>query len=191
MKKSLILFGLAAACMLGAAEKKDYSNYLKVATDQGVGKVGWTMTSSYATPTVKKLNLEVAPAEVKAAAIEYEINNNPYDSRTKAYVASKNYHWADMIVTLNGKEVFKGQPTDHLLRGKHVLDVDPKLLKAGENVIVFNWVRKAKDDKRVYGYMYFSVDLSEREIARRKIKDPKTRGKVHNDDIRIRLLLSL
>ena len=77
MKKSLIALGLAVACVLTAAEKKDYSQYLRVASDLGTGKSGWTMTSSYANATVKKLNLEVEPSEVKAAAIEYEIKCNP------------------------------------------------------------------------------------------------------------------
>ena len=91
MKKSLIAMTLAAACVLTAAEKKDYSQYLKVATDLGTGKATWTMTSSYASPTIKKLNLEVDPAEVKAAAIEYEINCHPYDPVTKTYVSKEDH----------------------------------------------------------------------------------------------------
>ena len=193
MKKSLIALGLAVACVLTAAEKKDYSQYLKVASDLGTGKSGWTMTSSYANATVKKLNLEVEPSEVKAAAIEYEINCNPYDPRTKTYVTKEDYHWGDIIVKVNNTVVYKGHAGKYISRkGKGIqrMDIDPKVLKAGENTISFVWDRLPKGDKRICGYIYFGVDLSEREIARRKIPAAK-RPKVHNDDIRIRLLVNM
>ena len=138
MKKSLIALGLAVACVLTAAEKKDYSQYLKVASDLGTGKSGWTMTSSYANATVKKLNLEVEPSEVKAAAIEYEINCNPYDPRTKTYVTKEDYHWGDIIVKVNNTVVYKGHAGKYISRkGKGIqrMDIDPKVLKAGENTI--------------------------------------------------------
>ena len=193
MKKSLIAMTLAAACVLTAAEKKDYSQYLKVATDLGTGKATWTMTSSYASPTIKKLNLEVDPAEVKAAAIEYEINCHPYDPVTKTYVSKEDYHWGDLIVKVNNVVVYKGHAGKYISRkgnGVHRMDIDPKLLKTGENTICFVWDRLPAGDKRIYGYIYFGVDLSEREAARRSLPVAK-RAKIHNDDIRIRLLLNI
>ena len=60
MKKLFIAAALAAVCTLSGAEKKDYSDYLKVATDQGGGSKLWTMVSSHANPVTKKLNLEVS-----------------------------------------------------------------------------------------------------------------------------------
>ena len=101
MKKLFFFAALAAVCTLGAAEKKDYSDYLKVATDQGGGSKLWTLTSNYATPTVKKLNLEIDPAEVKAAAIEYETASYPYDPVLKHYIKTPDHEWADLVVTVN------------------------------------------------------------------------------------------
>lgn len=191
MKKMLFCAVMAAACVLVGAEKKDYSNYLKVSTNQGGVSKLWTMTSSYASPTIKTLNLEIDPAEVKAAAIEYDLTNDPYDARLKQYIKKQDHNWADMVVTVNGKEVYKGHAGPIIApAGTHRLDIDPKVLKAGDNVIKFVYIRRKPGDTRVYGYTYFAVDRSERELARRKLPKNK-QGKPHNDDIRIRLLVSL
>ena len=193
MKKSLIAMTLAAACVLTAAEKKDYSQYLKVATDLGTGKATWTMTSSYASPTIKKLNLEVDPAEVKAAAIEYEINCHPYDPVTKTYVSKEDYHWGDLIVKVNNVVVYKGHAGKYISRksnGVHRMDIDPKLLKKGENVITLTWAPKKKGDTGMIGYFYMAVDNNEAEQARRKIPQAK-RPAPANESVRIRLLIKL
>ena len=191
MKKFFILAALAAACTLSGAEAKDYSNYLKVATDQGGGSKLWTMVSGYSNPVIKKLNLEVSPAEVKAAAIEYDIAGYPYDPVLKHYIKTPDHEWADLLVTVNGKTVFEGNPGKYICKpGTFRMDIDPKVLKEGDNEIRFVYKRLAKGDKRKYGYIYFCVDNSEREQARRKLPK-KAQGKPHNDDIRIRLLVSL
>jgi hypothetical protein len=190
MKKLFVFAALAAVCSLNAAENKDYSDYLKVATDQGGGSKLWTLTSNYATPTVKKLNLEIDPSEVKAAAIEYETASYPYDPVLKHYIKTPDHEWADLVVTVNGKTVFEGNPGKYIHKpGAHRIDIDPKTLKAGDNEIRFVYKRLAKGDKRKYGYIYFCVDSSDREKARRKLPK-KEQGKPHNDDIRIRLLVS-
>ena len=191
MKKLFIAAALAAVCTLNGAEKKDYSDYLKVATDQGGGSKLWTMVSSHANPVTKKLNLEVSPAEVKAAAIEYEIASYPYDPVLKHYIKTPDHEWGDLVVTVNGKTVFEGNPGKYIYKpGIHRIDIDPKVLKEGDNEFRFVYKRLAKGDKRKNGYIYFCVDSSDREKARRKLPK-KEQGKPHNDDIRIRLLVSL
>lgn len=193
MKKSLFIALLTAAVVTFAAEaEKDYSDYLKVASDLGKGPTVWTMTSGCINPTIKKLNLEVEPADVKAAAIEYEIKNNAYDPKTQKYVNKVDYPWSKLIVRVNGKTVYDGPAGKYIRRGTHRLDIDPKLLKAGENTIFFTWRAIANKDKGkiTYGYIYFAVDKTDREVARRS-KPRKDWGNPHNDDIRIRLLIKL
>ena len=192
MKKlCLTLLAAAAVSMTAAEVKKDYSDYLKVASDLGTGPAVWTMTSGCITPTTKKLLLEVDPAEVKAAAIEYELKESAYDPKLKKHITQADHNWGDIYVVVNGKTVYSGHAGKYITpRGLHRMDIDPKVLKAGENTIMFVWKSHDNNKSLTYGYIYFSVDNTDREIARRK-KPRKEWGNPHNDDIRIRLLIKL
>ena len=188
MKKLFFSIVLAVAGSAYAAEEN--SCYL-VRSDIGSGPAVWQMTSTPRNATTKILDLEIDPVYIKSAAIEYEILHPAYDPVRKNYCKEQNHTWGDIVVKVNEKTVYSGFAGKYITpAGIHHLKIAPEVLKKGQNKIYFAWKKLAKDTQRHYGYIYFAVDKSDREIARRKL--PKTKqGKVHNDDIRIRLLLEL
>ena len=177
--------------MAVTAYAADENNSYLIQSDVGSGPAVWKMTSTPANMTTKTLELEIDPAHIKSAAVEYEILHPAYDPVRKSYCKEQNHTWGDIVVKVNEKTVYSGLAGKYITPAWiHRLKIMPGVLKKGQNKISFAWKKLEKNARRHYGYIYFAVDKSDREVARRKL--PKAQqGRIHNDDIRIRLVVEL
>ncbi len=189
MRTMLMLMAATAFLVAGAAEPDDPS-WQRIASDQAGGTSTWVMTSGVYNPQRKKLELEVAPAEVKKAAVEYEIAVTPYDPKLKSHIASPDHPWGNFLVKVNGVVILDAPAASYISKGLHKIEFKPELLKEGTNVIELGWQKIEPSSGKVYGYIYFKADDTERLRAWRKL--PKyTPEQFPNDDLYIRLLVRL
>lgn len=190
MKKLLAALMIAAAFAV-TAEETDYTGYSRIMSDSGIGtKHSFLSIGNPGQLGVKKLDLPIDPAMIKKAAVEFETSADGYDRKLKTYIKNPKHNWHDMIFTINGTIFFQGNPGKMMQHGVHRLDIDPKLLKKGENVITLTWAPKKKGDTGMIGYFYMAVDNNDAEKARRKIPQAK-RPAPANESVRIRLLIKL
>ena len=136
----------------------------------------------------QKLNLMVPVSEIREAAFEYEILVNPYDPKRKVHVPFKNHPWADLLLKVNGHEVFRGPAGPHILVGTHAFPFPVEYLKEGENLLELSWAPLKPEEKgsRSYGYIYVACDLTE---DLQDVKGPQTRLAKAPESLRMRLLI--
>ncbi len=178
---------LMQSAVLFAADD-DYFDWYRVMTDSATPATFWVMSSSDKGVVSKKLNLMVPVSELREAALEYEILVNPYDPRRKIHIASKKYPWADLLLKVNGHEVFRGPAGPHILVGTHAFPFPVEYLKDGENLLELSWAPLKPEEKasRFYGYIYVACDLTE---ALQDIKGQQTRLAKAPEALRMRLLI--
>ena len=171
----------------------DYSSWLRIMTDSGIGQTAWTMTGNFNQWQKKTLNIDFDPTEIEQAAVEYELTVQPYDHILKAHITDRAHPWGNWQVKINGKLVFDEPANAYINKGTNRILIPADSLKKGDNMIEIGW-RKLTDEEiksnKRYGNVYFAVDLTNSEKARREIPVEK-RPKVNPDLIRIRLLLNL
>lgn len=192
MKKLLLLSTLMIALNIFAAED-DYEHLFRVMTDSATPAATWIMA-----PIKKTLPVDFDPSGIKEAFIEYELLLDTIDPRTKIR-ARPDTKWRDMLITLNGKTVFCGNPGKLAMKGIHRVPVNKEYIKAGKNVITLAWApapkaakgKKSKIKPAGYtGYIYVAADATDAEKIRRKLPKNK-RNAPENDIIRIRLLVNI
>ena len=161
--KRMALF--VSVCLLAVAAwaEEDFSRWNRVMTDSATPTALWDMSSSPKGIVSKKLNLPVPVSEFKQAAFEYEIQTNPYDPKRKCHVNSKEYHWADLLLKVNGHVVFCGAAGPHILKGMHRFVFPVEYLKEGENLLQLSWapLKPEQQGKCIYGYIYVACDAPE------------------------------
>ncbi|MBQ9366251.1 MAG: hypothetical protein IJT83_00605 [Victivallales bacterium] len=186
MKAFLISMFLVLSAVLCAAD--DYFDWYRVMTDSATPATYWVMSSSDKGVISKKLNLMVPVSELREAAFEYEILVNPYDPKRKVHVPFKNHPWADLLLKVNGHEVFRGPAGPHILVGTHAFPFPVEYLKEGENLLELCWAPLKPEEKgsRSYGYIYVACDLTE-ELQ--DVKGPQTRLAKAPESLRMRLLI--
>ena len=186
MKKLFVFMHLVLSVALCAADA--YFDWYRVMTDSATPAAFWQMSSSDKGVVSKKLNLMVPVSELHQAAFEYEILVNPYDPKRKCHVFSKEYRWADLLLKVNGHEVFCGPAAPHILVGTHVFPFPVEFLKDGDNLLELSWAPLKPEEKgtRFYGYIYVACDLTE-ELQ--NIKSREARLAKAPEALRMRLLI--
>lgn len=190
MKNLIVALIVSAVFAVNAAET-DYTGYSRIMSDSGIGQNhSFESLNNPGQKQEKKLDLELDPALIKKAALEFECSANGYDRKLKTYIKNPNHNWHNMIFKVNGQVIFSGNPGKMMQQGVHRLDFDAKLLKKGENIISLGWAKRAKGDNGVLGYFYLAVDNNDAEKARRAIPKNK-RPAPANESIRVRILVKL
>lgn len=190
MKKfAVVLFGIAVVCIMAA--EKDYTGWARVMTDSKSINHYWVMISSPWNWQTKVLKVDVPPNDIKAAAVEYEINEEPYDGATKTTIKAQNYNWHNWQITVNGTVILDQSAGPYIGKGIHRVEFPAKLLKEGENTISMGWKMVPKEERatKKWGYVYLAGDLTD---ANKEVSgSPKSlaRAKKYPESIRIRLLL--
>lgn len=124
-----------------------------IADDDGTADKGRGQVTSHRSVVRKTLLLTTDPAAVTQASIMYYMKIRPYD------VASRRLHakpapgieWADLVLAVNGEEVFRGSLIEHGAQGWHEAAIDPKLLRRGENNVTMTLSRGGS-------YFYLGID---------------------------------
>lgn len=180
---------MIALCIFNLnAGEPDYSSWVRIMTDEGTDKTAWIVSGKFK----KELDLDVSPAEIKAAAVEYEIAVNPYDRDNKTRIRRKkdieNYNWNNFQVRINGELVFDKPAGKFISKGTHRIIIPVDKLKEGKNSIELGW--GANQEGKVRGYIYFAIDQTKAEIERRKISRAK-RPPADPAGFHVRLLIKI
>ena len=185
MKKQFLILLLLSVALCAA---EAYFDWYRVMTDSATPAAFWQMSSSDKSIVSKKLNLVVPVADIHEVAFEYEILVNPYDPKRKCHVFSKEYRWADLLLKVNGHEVFRGPAASHILVGTHVFPFSVEYLKDGENLLELSWAPLKPEEKgeRFYGYIYVACDLT---VELQSIKTREARLAKAPETLRMRLLI--
>ena len=127
--------------------------------DDGSGESHWGMSASAYEVLGKVIPLDVAPSQIQAAMLRYEVAAAPYNYATKRYhkKAEDGVEWANVVVKVNGQRVACDSAMELVTKGWHRVDVPPHTLRKGDNIVTFSWERKSS------GAFYLAIDTDSRQ----------------------------
>ena len=181
----MITLSLNNPCPAVAATPDEFNSpqWIRVMDDDGAFAEQWVMISSPAAGVRKILTLDFDPGEARDAAVEYLIVAPPYDSGIKQHIKDTEYHWANLVIKVNGEVILDQPAGKHIMPGTHRVKFSPAFLRNGENTIGIFWkpIPEELRGRLIHGYIYLAVR-----------REPKACGKRAKDDkVGIRLLLNI
>jgi len=115
-----------------------------IAYDDGEHESHWATSTGTSQVQRKSLTLELAPAEVEAARIAYHMAGAPFHlaNRKQYNRTSPEVKWVDVVIRVNDEIVARGSPMELATKGWHKIEVEPSVLREGENTVDFTWAER-------------------------------------------------
>lgn len=135
-----------------------YSNWQIYKDDDGSLDSYWGFCGASGCLMRKTFVLESVEG-AKDAMVRYEMGSDPYHYQTKTAQSKpqEGIQWNDMVIMVNDVVVAKESPMKLGTKGWHRVQFDAKLLKKGENTVIFTWAAGPNEGA---GGFYMGIDTA-------------------------------
>ena len=142
----LVRLEVASASAQGAAER-----WRTIGHDDGTHESHWATSAAPSQVQRKRLPLDVAPSMIEAARVTYRMAGPPFHMATKKQYTRPDplVKWVDILVWVNDEIVARGSPMELATMGWHKVDIDPSVLRQGENTVDFTWAEQGGGEQFV------------------------------------------